>query len=276
METRDQGQLESAAPITPAEEPSSRYLYCVALSGEAACLGEIGIGGQRVYTVPHQGLCAVIHDCPPRPYHAEDRDVAEAMVLAHHRVVDAAWRRWGTVLPLAFNTIIRAQEHSAEQNLMAWLGEEYPSLKGKLEALAGKAEYGVQIFWDTALISRKVAETSPEIRKLQEELGSRPRGLAYLYRQRLESLLKKEIESKAKEEFKSLFHRLSCWVDHIHVDKTQRGEGGRQMLMNLSCLVSPERYPDLEAELERVSNSEGYFVRLVGPLPPYSFVAVTG
>jgi len=43
------------------------------------------------------------------------------------------------------------------------------------------------------------------------------------------------------------------------------------MLLNLSCLVSRERFPGLAAELDRISGAGGYAVRLVGPLPPYSF-----
>ena len=154
---------------------------------------------------------------------------------------------------------------------MAWLETEYESLKGKLDALAGKAEYGVQVFWDATIISKKVAQDSPEARKLEEDIRSRPRGIAYMYRQKLESLLRRKVEARAAEEFRDLYCKLSRCTEDIRVEKTKESTEGLQMFMNLCCLVSAERYPDLEAELAMVANAEGHSVRLVGPLPPYSF-----
>lgn len=271
MEQGSKTRRQSAARTSSVSEQEGRYVYCVAQGDEEISLGAIGIEGHEVYTIVHNDLCALIHDCPTQPYQSADAEVATAWVLAHHLVVEAAWKRWGTVLPLTFNTIITATERSAEENLVQWLETEYDSLKGRLETLTGKAEYGVQVSWDPAVVARKVAEASTEIKKLEEEIGSKPRGLAYMYRQKLEKLLKKEMEVRAEKEFKDLYGRLSRCMDDIHVEKTKKAERERQMLMNLSCLVSAERYPDLEAELEVISQMEGYFVRLAGPLPPYSF-----
>ena len=247
-------------------------MYCVAPGGEEMTLGEIGIEGHAVYTVAHEGTCALVHDCPAQPYQSEDGSIAVAWVLTHHQVVEAAWKRWGTVLPLTFNTIIRVEGgNSAQRNLAAWLEMEYSSLKGKLEAVRGKAEYVVQVFWDLALISRRTAESSPEIRRLEEEIGSKPRGLAYMYRQKLEAMLKKQVEARAEEECGGLLSRLSRCTENIHVEKAGKGEGGRQILVNLSCLVPGGRLTELEAEMDRITSIEGFSVRLVGPLPPYSF-----
>jgi len=262
---------ESAAGASSASEQAGCYVYCVARASEEGSLGAIGIEGHEAYTVAYNDLCAVVHDCSARPYEFTDPEVAGAWVLAHHQVVEAAWKRWGAVLPLTFNTIITTTEKSAAENLVQWLETEYESLKGRLDMLTGKAEYVVQVSWDPAVVTRKVAEASSEIRKLEEEIESKPRGLAYMYRQKLEKLLKKEMEGKAEKEFKALYDRISRCVDNIHLEKTKEDQEGRQMLMNLSCLVSTERYPDLESELDEIGNMEGYFVRLAGPLPPYSF-----
>ena len=254
-----------------ARELAARYLYCIAQAGEAVSLGAVGIEGREVYTVVLKDLCALVHDGPARPYQSEAPEVAAAWVLAHHQVVEVAWKRWGAVLPLTFNTIIQGERGNAPEALATWLETEYAALKQRLQALAGKAEYGVQVFWEAALISKQAAGASPEIRQLQQDIASKPRGLAYMYRQQLERLLKKELETRAADEFQYLYGRLSRCADKTRVEKTKRSEAGRQMLMNLSCLVSPEQCPGLTAELDQVSNREGYAVRLVGPLPPYSF-----
>lgn len=92
-----------------------------------------------------------------------------------------------------------------------------------------------------------------------------------MYRHKMEAIIRKEMENKVSEASKELYRRLSRCVDRIHVEKVKRSEGDRQMLMNLSCLVPSERLTDLEAELNRIRGTEGYALRLVGPLPPYSF-----
>ena len=264
--------VHTSGPGTGGQEQAGRYVYCVAWTGEEVSMGDVGIEGRGVYTVVHRDLAAVVHACPAQPYESSDLAVVAEWVLAHSRVVEAAWRRWGTTLPLTFNTIIRGREGTdAGEELRAWLGAEYPALRARLENLQGKAEYGVQVFWDPGLIGMDVLASSPELVRLEEEAGARSRGLAYMYRQRLERMLRDGIEARAAKEFEDLYGRLRRCADGVHVERVKSAEQGLQMLANLSCLVSGERYPDLEAELERVGQRDGFSIRLAGPLPPYSF-----
>lgn len=279
MVAMEDGEKSRRQPHTyPAThtEQGGLYVYCIAQGSEATNLGGIGIEGHDVYAIVQGEIGALVHDCLAQPYRSDDQEVAAEWILAHHRVVDTAWKKLGTVLPMTFNTIIKAEGDTAEQNLKAWLKAEYHSLQDKLKALAGKFECGVQVFWDPALIAKQVAATSPEIKKLEEEIRSKPRGLAYMYRQTLERLLKAGMEAWAAEEFKELYGRFSRPADLARVEKTKTGEEGRQMLLNLSCLVSAGRYADLGAELAQVGQREGFSARLAGPFPPYSFVDFTG
>ena len=259
-----------------AEAPATvegRYIYCVADSGEKASLGEIGIDGNKVHTIPYGDICAVAHRCPAVPYQSSDQQVVKQWVMAHQRVVDAAWQRWGNVLPLTFDTIVKGQDGDwARRNVEDWLTQEYDRLKARIDKVRDKAEFGVQVSWNTSVIARSLAETSPEIRSLREEIGSKPRGLAYMYRQKLESLLKKEMEAKADQCFKDCYGRIRRYVADIRVEKTKQAEPGWQMILNLSCLVQRGGYAELGRELEQVKNTEGFSVRFSGPWPPYSFV----
>jgi hypothetical protein len=134
-----------------------RYLYCVADSGEKVSLGPIGMNGEEVYTVPYKDICAVVHDCPAEPYQSADAEVVKAWVIAHQRLVDKAWEKWGTVLPLGFDTIIRDQAGSdPPESVENWLAADYESLKRKMEAVRGKAEYGVQVSWQLKRVPRSV------------------------------------------------------------------------------------------------------------------------
>ncbi|MDI6869281.1 MAG: GvpL/GvpF family gas vesicle protein [Coprothermobacterota bacterium] len=264
---------EEVAPRAEAVKEHGNYLYCVAASGEKTSLGKIGIESKEVYTIPYRDICAVVHDCPAQPYQSDDQEVVKAWVMAHQKVIDAAWERWGTVLPLSFDTIIKGEtEVSAQRNVQNWLKQEYEKLKSKIENLRGKAEYGVQVFWNPKVIAEILIRTSPEIRKLDEEIKTKPRGLAYMYRQRLENLIKREMEAKADECFKDFYSRIRKYVDDIHVEKTKKAEQGLQMIMNLSCLVCKEKYTELGEELDKINQLEGFSVRFTGPWPPYSFI----
>ena len=267
METQPQSPVDVHSCDT-----AGCYVYCVVPCCLDVRLSVPGIEGHQVYLLSHHDLGAVVHDCPARPYYSENSDLVASWVMAHHRVVHTAWERWGTALPLTFNTVVKgSSQMRAAETVMRWLENENDSLRIRLASLAGKAEYGVQVFWDTERIVRGIAESSGEIRNLRSEIESKPRGMAYMYRQRLENLLRRALEARAESEFKSLYARTSQCVSNVRADRVKGDDAGRQMLANLSCLVCRDRFPDLQAELDRINKTEGFSVRLVGPLPPYTF-----
>jgi len=251
-----------------------RYLYCIADGNESIGFGKIGIEDNEVYTIPFDDLCAVVHNCSPKAYQSEDQEIVKAWVLAHQKVVDTAWERFGTVIPIGFDTIIKGDGViDPEENMRNWLRDDYKNLKGKIKKLKDKAEYGVQIIWDSKVIAEKTAEENPEAKKLQEEIKSKPRGMAYMYRQKLEGLLKKDMEKKADHNFKQFYERIKPYVDDLKVDKTKKIEDkNKQMLMNLACLLPSDQSKELGEELEKIETLEGFSVRYTGPWAPYSFV----
>jgi len=251
-----------------------RYLYCVADSGKRVDLGKIGLDGKEVYTVPLVDLCAVVHNCPSEPYKSEDNEVVKRWVVAHEKVVEAAWERFGTVLPVGFDTIIKGEKDiSPEENIKNWLKEDYAKLKEKMDQIKGKAEYGVQIFWEPKFMADEIAKTNEEIKNLNQDIKSKSKGMAYMLKQKLENLLKKGIEKKADYYFKDFYARIRKCVFEIRVEKTKKMDEKRQMLMNLSCLADKEKSKELGEELEKINKVEGFAVRFTGPWPPYSFVA---
>ncbi|HCX90803.1 MAG TPA: gas vesicle protein GvpFL, partial [Deltaproteobacteria bacterium] len=132
----------------------ARYLYCIVDSAERVNFGNIGIEGSEVYTIPYQDLCAVVHNCLSEPYKSEDNEVVKKWAMVHQKVIDTAWERFGTVLPLGFDTIIKGEEGIApDENMKKWLKDDYENLRQKLAKLKDRAEFGVQVFWDPKIIS---------------------------------------------------------------------------------------------------------------------------
>jgi len=254
---------------------SGRYFYCIVEGSESMNFGKIGIEGNEVYTIPYNDLCAVVHNCPAEPYQSEDEEVVKNWVLAHQKVVGAALERFGTVIPIGFDTIIKGDVAAAdpEENMKTWLKEDYENLVAKMEKVRGRAEYGVQVFWDAKVMAQRIAQENHEVKKLGQEIKSKPRGLAYMYRQKLEAALKSEMEKQADQYFKDFYERIKLYVDDLYVEKTKKTEDeNKQMLMNLSCLLLKDGSQELGDELEKIGALEGFSVRYTGPWPPYSFV----
>ena len=293
---RDEGPIaEGIEPVAPAEVPhpgplpkgegaeaqpgeatlgdDARYVYGIADKGVAVSLGPIGLEGSEVYTIPYKGVCAIVHDCPAQAYKSDDDEVVKGWVLTHQKVLDAAVEGFETVLPMGFDTIIqRKDEADLKQVVKDWLEENYDDLQEKMARVRGKQEFGVQILWDPKVIARQITETSEEIKALDEEMKSKPEGTAYMYKQKLEKLLKQKMEERADECFKEFYAKIKNCVDDIVVEKTKRIEEDKQMLMNLSCLVHKDKVEGLGEELEEIEGMEGFSVRFTGPWPPYSFV----
>ena len=91
-------------------------------------------------------------------------------------------------------------------------------------------------------------------------------------RQKLENLLKTEMEKEADRCFKDFYERIRRCVNDIKVEKTKKPEDEKQMLLNLTCLISEGKSEILGDELEKINNMEGFTVRFTGPWPPYGFV----
>lgn len=250
-----------------------RYLYCIVESKEKISLGKIGIDGNEVYTIPYKELSAVVHNCPAEPYNSDEQEIMTNWVMTHQQVTDAAWGKFGSVLPFGFDTIIQQKEDlGPDENTQKWMKDDYDNLKNKFEKIKGKAEYGVQVFWNPKVISQKINQESQEIRDLQEEINAKPKGIAYMYRQKLENLLKMEMEKEADRCFKDFYEKIKICVNDIKVEKTKKAEDEKQMLLNLTCLILEGKSEILGDELEKINNMEGFTVRFTGPWPPYGFV----
>ncbi len=97
--------------------------------------------------------------------------------------------------------------------------------------------------------------------------------MAYMYKEKLEKVVRVEMEKLADEWFKDFYARVKRHCDDIVVEKTKRADRKKVMLLNLSCLVAREKVDSLGAELEEINNMPGFFVYFSGPWPPYTFVA---
>ncbi len=246
-----------------------RYIYCISSGRQGISLDRVGIEKAEVYTIPFCNLLAVVHNCEAKAYYSEDGDAVINWIITHQQVVDEAWERFGTALPISFNTIIKG----SAGDVKAWLKQEYESLCKKIERFKGKAEYGIQVFWDVNKAAGRLINSDRELNGLKKEMASKRDGTAYMHRQRFEKRLKNEIEAEAERRFKEVYSHIRVQVEDVFVERTKMSQGKMQMLMNLSCLVPEGRCRYVGEELKKIS-ADGFSVRFTGPWPPYSFVGL--
>jgi hypothetical protein len=260
----------SANSIAPAKE--ALYVYCVAGGAGHRVFGPIGLDGQVVYTVGNGDIRAVVHSCQAEPYQSQAHDVVEGWVVTHQNVVRAASADFGTVLPMAFDMIVRPGPGGAAMAMLeAWLDEKRARFGGLLSRFAGHAEYGVQVFWDGEAVAADLVSGDETLRRLRDEIQTQPKGMAHLLRQKLAKAIRAAMEARADRCAQDFYARIRHCVADIRVDPLKKADGGRQMLLNLSCLM-PEGSGDLGRVLDEINQAPGIAVRFTGPWPPYSFV----
>lgn len=247
------------------------YLYGLAPTDVSISLGNVGIDGCEVYTIPHEGISAIVHKCPLEPYKSDDDETVKRWIKTHQTVLDLASDRFGTVMPFGFDTIISPKDNlSAEDVLEKWISAELDEIKRKLKRIEGRKEYGIQVFYNPFAFVDKIERDSAEVRKIKEEIASKPPGMAYMYRQKLEIAVKRELDAIIDGYFKEFYDKIRRNVDDIKVEKLKKSEDSSVMMLNLSVLASDEKV--LGQALDEIESVEGFSVRFTGPWQPYSFV----
>ncbi|MBI2185060.1 MAG: GvpL/GvpF family gas vesicle protein [Thaumarchaeota archaeon] len=248
------------------------YLYGIADGCQRLTFGKIGIEGSEVYTIPCKGFSAIVHNCPPEPYKSEDRRVMEKWIRAHESVLDVAMKKFGEVIPLRFDTIIKPEDHSTSRSMLQkWLSWEFEGLRRKMERIRKRREYGVQIFYAPHAVMEEIVRKNGELAKIKESIGSGSEGSAYMRRLKLESMVRKELEASIARYYKDFYGRIQGEVDGVRVERIVKVNEGMKMLMNLSLLANDEQARTVGSSLDKVEK-EGFAVRFTGPWPPYSFV----
>ena len=246
---------------TDADDASTTGLYCYGVAAAAGARPlEGGLGGAPVEPVVHADLAALTSRVPAGTVRARRRDL-----LAHWEVLAAAFER-GTVLPLRFGIVFDDEDALVRE----FLAPRHDELARLLRELSGRAELRVAAHYrDDALLAEIVRE-SPRVAKLREATNGAPAGHPALIE--LGELVAAEVQSRTARDARGLVERLRPLAERYHVDD----EPIEYQVLRASFLVKGDRRPKFEAELERIAAEQAgrMDVKLVGPLPPHSFVEV--
>lgn len=245
---------------------SGLYLYCIAAErpgSEPLAVSAPALDGSAVQVISTSGLLVVAHSCPAEPYQGS-ADAVRNWIFAHNNVVTDVWEQTGTVLPMAFDSIVSADgERDAELVLDQWVADHRDQLTTMLAELAGKVELGVRVFYSDPVAA--ITERQPT-----------PRGRDYFQSQLLKRREAADRQLRLDAEVNRIVEGLGLLADSIRVNAPGAGiqgegeESGARELLSVSLLVDRDKVKDVGAFLDGVEEG-GYRVRFTGPWPPYSF-----
>lgn len=242
------------------------YIYGIVAADQRREFGPIGIGerGDVVYTLPYQGLAAVVSRSPIVKY-----AVTRENSMAHAQVVEKVMQAY-TILPARFCTIAREEEAIREKVLKARY-QEFTDLLGTME---GKIELGVRARWtDLDAIFAEVVEEHKEIQSMKEALlREKSAQKSYASKIKIGQLVQQALEDKKKREKEELIEALRPFS----IDCKENTIYGDMNLVNAAFLVTKESEQAFDLRIQELEAAYGERKKLkyIGPVAPYNFVEI--
>ncbi len=246
------------------------YVYGVVRFGHDLDWQGKGIAEKDVYTINEGDFAAVVHDCEEKPYPAEDTMRIKEMILAHNRVLDKAMGKFGGIIPVPFNTIIKNGTNSASFNLKKWLNDEQEKLEMIWSKIKGKKEYGVRIYYEKEKLLREASQHQ-DIENIKIDSAGKGLGLSYLLQGKAKAKTEEIFREKIKVLKQKFYGEIKKITTETVINPSQISlEEEKEVLLKLSILIAEKQVGEIK---EFLGKSEGDFpFHLTGPFAPYSFV----
>ena len=254
--------LKSPPRAAPEKVPATAlYCYGIAAAKTAKPQPGAGLGGAPVEVVRFGELAALTSGVPPGTVRARRRDL-----LNHFDVLGTAFRS-GTVLPLRFGIVFDDPTELVEEFLRPRHGE----LLALLRELEEKVELRVTAHYREDAVLRDAVRENPRIAQLRKatrggDAASQPALLE------LGELVSAEVSARTTRDARALLERLRPLAVRYELDE----DPVAYQLLRASFLVEGGRVEAFDAALDEFASAHAgtVDVKLVGPLPPHSFVSL--
>ena len=233
---------------------SEVYVHGVTERGARAA-----IEGAGARAVADGELAAIVTD-------ASGQTRAAELMRRHWQVLEAV-AGTATVVPVQFGTAMADEATVAAE----FLAPRREVLLEQLASLQSKVQLTVKGSYDEASLLQSVVEGSPTIARQRERVRSLPEAAGHFERIRLGELVAAEVEQVRRRDGDRLHEAL----DGLALATSREAASGLQAAVNSAFLVERGRMAEFGRAVEAVAEELGGRVelRLLGPLPPYSFVA---
>jgi Gas vesicle synthesis protein GvpL/GvpF len=235
------------------------YVYGVT-AADCPAPDRSGVDGAEVRVVEDDGLCALVGTAA--------NDVVEAgraNLMAHSDVLqDVVAAR--TVVPMRFGTLLPDDE-AVRRELLHGRRAELTSL---LRAVDDNVELSLKVYYVEDAVLSEILSTNRSIAKLRESIRSLPDDASYFQRIKLGESVAAELARRRTADATALMARLAPLAEA----SDEAEELPELLVLKGSFLVPRGRVEGFRAAVDDLAGeSAGRMIfKLVGPLPPYSFV----
>jgi hypothetical protein len=236
-------------------EDESLYVYGVV--GKSRLPQRLADRGLRL--VRSGSLAALVAELPDSPVTATRRNL-----LAHADIVEDAFAST-TVLPMSFGVVF-PNEAAVREGILDASRELLEELLARHESTA---ELTLKASYDEDAVLAELVAASSQLARLRARYRSAPTMEAGMA---LGEAVAAELGARRDRDAAHVLDTLAPLALDVRVGEVSI-EGG---VVNLSFLVEKHRAPKIDALVEKLSRelSPPIHFKLVGPLPPYSFVDV--
>lgn len=223
-----------------------------------------GIGGAPVRVIEGSGASALVSAVG-----SEELRMGRSEALAHARVLEAALAN-GTVLPMRFGVVMDGAD-DVRRRLLAGHDD---ALREQLQRFADKVEVNLRVVYDEPALMRQVVATEPEVTRLREALRGKPDDATYFDRIRLGELIARAVERIREADAQALLDTLGPLTAGVSVADPSH----ERVVMTASFLIERARLATFDQTLDRIAAEQAERMRFkyTGPLPPHSFVELSG
>lgn len=248
--------MRSALNTDRRKGPRWRYVYCIILARKEQNFGPIGINGEEVYTVHYKDIAAVVSNSVDKKYEVLEQGIT------HQKVVEMMQKDFCSV-PMGFGQV------STEEDVKAFLNEDYYKLKGILDKLENKLELGLKVMWKMDAILREIVSSNDRIRILNKQIKSKPGDSTYQLRIELGKMVAAELERRGKRIASEIYKRLRA----ISVDSKENKRLSDTMILNAAFLAEHEKEKEFDMMVNTIEDEYREKVDMKYVLsPPYNFV----
>jgi hypothetical protein len=259
---------------------TGRYLYCLVNLGERdgdeqAAVDLAGIEDEPVslVTARRGALGALVHE-REGPFDSTDLTKLRDWLLAHQQVVDAAGDRFGTPLPVRFDTVIEGDN----DDVAAWLDGHAAQIGDALDEISGCWEYRVTLSWDSTEFEAEQQALDPELSDIQRRIEQSGEGTGFLLEKQFDQRLRELTGQRETALQETLVDRLESHSEQLTERPIQSDaaaslgiELDSDAVAQIALLATPAAESALGSTLDEITETTGVDVRFTGPWPPYTF-----
>jgi hypothetical protein len=238
------------------------YVYGVVRDGALSSAdGVDGLGGAPTRAVAAPGVAAIVSSVDETPVQA-----TRSNLTAHNDVVEAV-AAGATVLPMRFGFVMR-DDNAVARDLLRSRRDEFLS---ELARFDSHVELALTVYYDEDALLQEVVRGEPAIARMRDATQRLTAEAGYYQRIRLGEMVFDAVARKRRHEadtIRSELERVASAADSSEGDLPDR------VLFKSAFLVERGRVPEFEAAVEELAEREAERLqfKLVGPVPPYSFV----